>query len=108
MGTKRIILQNAPSRKGENNCRVFERHPDGRISNLGFVTLKYFRHLRMSAWEATGTDGHRAVHEHHWQAVWALTWDETGSPFPVTSNRVWGWTIDAPAVACELIRSPII
>ncbi len=77
MGTKRIILQNAPSRKGENNCRVFERHPDGRISNLGFVPLKYFRHLRMSAWEATGTDGHRAVHEHHWQAVWALTWDET-------------------------------
>jgi len=67
---------------------VTGRYADGRTKLLGRVEYKWFRHVRQSAWEATGADGsHRAVHEHQWQAVWALNWDGTGYPFPVATTH---------------------
>jgi hypothetical protein len=55
---------------------------------LGQVESKWFAHVRQEAWEATGVDGHRSVHQHRWQAVWAVgCWDGTGYPFPVSAKR---------------------
>lgn len=56
---------------------------------VGVVRELRIRHLGgQIGWEATGLDGsHRAVHEHRWQAAWALTWDGKGYPFPVTARN---------------------
>ena len=66
--------------------RVVARFADRTVS--GEVCFWSPPHLREPDWGATGSDGHRAEHEHWWQAVWAATvWDGKGYPFPVARSR---------------------
>lgn len=67
--------------------RVSVTQPDGALMSVGTVRYFYIRHMKQHGWEATGPDGHLAVHEHRWQAAWALTWDRQGYPFPLVSSR---------------------
>ena len=69
-----------PLAKGEFRVSVAGR-------SVGTIRYIYGRHVEMYGWEANGPDGHRAVHVHRWQALWALTWDRTGYPFPVHSSH---------------------
>jgi hypothetical protein len=54
---------------------------------VGTIRHFFIRHLERHGWEANGPDGHLAVHEHQWQALWALTWDRKGYPFPVAASH---------------------
>jgi hypothetical protein len=67
--------------------RVSVTRPDGTVDTVGTVRHFYIRHMEMHGWEATGPDGHLAVHEHRWQAAWALTWNRRGYPFPLAASR---------------------
>lgn len=67
--------------------QVSVRSSNGNLRIVGTVEYLYIRHLKRSGWEATGPDGHLAVHEHRWQAAWALTWDRKGYPFPVAASH---------------------
>jgi hypothetical protein len=61
---------------------------DGQQRVIGTVRDFYISHMGRRGWEATGLAGdHRAVHEHRWQAVWALTWNGSGYPFPVPASK---------------------
>jgi hypothetical protein len=60
---------------------------NGVLEAVGTVRNFYIRHLERHGWEATGPDGHLAVHEHRWQAAWALTWNRKGYPFPVAASH---------------------
>ena len=56
-------------------------------TDAGVIELRRVPHLehggaQVHLWRATGHDGHRAFHEHSWQAALALAWDGTGYPFP--------------------------
>lgn len=73
---------------GRSRYQVARRFADGRRQVLGHVERKWFQHLRQYGWEATGADNsHRAVHRYRWQAAWALSWDGSGYPFPVTTAQ---------------------
>ncbi len=65
---------------------VTAHHKDGHLSFAGKVKRKWFRHIEMHGWEATGIDGHRGVHKFRWQAAGALVWDGKGYPFPVVKR----------------------
>jgi len=60
---------------------------DGQRTCLGMVKKVFVRHVGVHAWEATTLGGkHMAMHEHSWQAAWALKWAVNGQgnpPFPV-------------------------
>jgi len=53
---------------------------------LGTVEHLYINHLKGAGWQATGADGHRAVHETRIQAAKALDWDGKGYPFPLAKG----------------------
>ena len=81
---KRIELIYDDISRRHRHFRVRGRHQDGSVTVLGEIKFIKIRHLRQSAWEATGLDGsHRAVHAEKWQAALALAWDGTGYPFPI-------------------------
>jgi hypothetical protein len=68
--------------------QVSVTYPDGTVKVLGTVRHFHIRHMERDGWEASGKDGHRAVHEHRWQAALALCWDGQGAPpFPFQSSR---------------------
>ena len=56
---------------------------DEHVSSIGTVEHRWYSHIKRMGWEATGNDGHRAVHDHRWQAAKALIVDLTHYPFPI-------------------------
>jgi hypothetical protein len=63
-------------------------YPDGSTKTVGTVRDIYIRHMNRRGWDAAAPDGHRAVHDHRWQAALALTWEGYGkSPFPYPASR---------------------
>jgi hypothetical protein len=78
----------------EKLFRVSVTQPDGRVRSVGTVEHVYVKHLKQHAWEATGPDGHLAMHAMKLQAAFALTWDRRGYPFPVHPAHIRDMIID--------------
>lgn len=64
---------------------IGRRGTDRRV--LGTVERMYINHLKGEGWQATATDGHRAVHQTRSQAAKALAWNGVGYPFPFPQEQ---------------------